>query len=194
MIKHMRVLPPEDLGIVPNLNATFMKDRKSLRSAEAMLQFAAANGPPSNEIFEWSKGSLFTFPYKNETPHTFGKNTPQANFGQRFKDDYEIRLMRGSIQEESRPLSSLGTAKDCAQVFYDVIRFLNWHKTLHGALNNTRPNGKVLTGSGVCLLGHPVTGPACAQTLARVLSFDYDTLCYHFSYKEVVSVMHCYDD
>ncbi|KAJ4469248.1 hypothetical protein J3R30DRAFT_1581100 [Lentinula aciculospora] len=69
MIKHMRALPPEDLGIVLNLNATCMKDRKSLRSAEAMLQFAAANGPPSNEIFEWSKGSLFTFPYKNETTH-----------------------------------------------------------------------------------------------------------------------------
>ncbi|KAJ4469222.1 hypothetical protein J3R30DRAFT_3214926, partial [Lentinula aciculospora] len=212
MIKHMRAMPAEGLGIVPNLDALFMKDPKSLKLGEAMPQYTAADGPPSNDLFEWLEGSLFTFAYKdgtrtvrlkrvlfrsngiigrgtivvrvecncnhcdghcdwygkklilklsfpsktrvseqtfmdrckalaqgdhawvlNHLPHIywtfdvcFDINTPQAKFKERFKDDYEMRLMRGSIQEELQPLSSLETSKDCAQVFYDVVQCHHW--------------------------------------------------------------------
>ncbi|KAJ4480276.1 hypothetical protein J3R30DRAFT_3371046 [Lentinula aciculospora] len=228
MIKQMRALPPEGLGIVPNLDATFMKDRKSLRSAEEMPQYAAADGPPSNEIFEWSEGSLFDIPYKNKTirtvrvkrvlfrsngiigrgtivmrvvchcngkcdwcgkklilklsfpaktrvseqtfmdrcrelaqgdhawvlnhlPHIYwtfdiqySKSTPQANFKKKFKDDYEMRLMRGSIQEELRPLSSLTTATGCAQVFYDVVQCHHWAWKYPQILHRDISQGNIL--------------------------------------------------
>ncbi|KAJ3992304.1 hypothetical protein F5050DRAFT_1579789 [Lentinula boryana] len=57
MIKHLRALPLEGLGIVPNLDAKFMKNPKT-------------NGPPSNKIFEHPQGSLFTFPYKDGKTRT----------------------------------------------------------------------------------------------------------------------------
>ncbi|KAJ4483914.1 hypothetical protein J3R30DRAFT_3368102 [Lentinula aciculospora] len=229
MIKQMRALPPEGLGIVPNLDATFMKDRKSLRSAEEMPQYAAADGPPSNEIFEWSEGSLFDIPYKNKTirtvrvkrvlfrsngiigrgtivmrvvcnhcngkcdwcgkklilklsfpaktrvseqtfmdrcrelaqgdhawvlnhlPHIYwtfdiqySKSTPQAKFKEKFKDDYEMRVMRGSIQEELRPLSSLTTATGCAQVFYDVVQCHHWAWKYPQILHRDISQGNIL--------------------------------------------------
>ncbi|KAJ4469281.1 protein kinase [Lentinula aciculospora] len=53
----------------------------------------------------------------NHLPHTywsfdvyFQANTPNADLKERFKDDYEI----------------LETAKDCAQVFYDVVQCHHW--------------------------------------------------------------------
>ncbi|KAJ4469286.1 kinase-like domain-containing protein [Lentinula aciculospora] len=163
------------------------------RDGRSMLHYAAADGPPSSAIFEWPGGSLFTFPYKDDTTRTvhlkrvlfrsksiigqgtivvrvecncnhcewYGKklilklsfpsktrvseqtfmdrckaltqgdhawvlkhlphiywsfdvyfqaNTPNADLKERFKDDYEI----------------LETAKDCAQVFYDVVQCHHW--------------------------------------------------------------------
>ncbi|KAJ4480110.1 hypothetical protein J3R30DRAFT_3288790, partial [Lentinula aciculospora] len=69
----------------------------------------------------------------NHLPHIYQsfdiqlrKNTPQANFKEKFADHSEIRLMRGLIQEKLQPLSSLDTAKDCAQVFYDIVQCLHW--------------------------------------------------------------------
>ncbi|KAJ3768832.1 hypothetical protein FB446DRAFT_750171 [Lentinula raphanica] len=44
----------------------------------------------------------------------------------RFQRGFEMRVMRGSIQEELEPLSSLTTARECAQVFYDVIQCHHW--------------------------------------------------------------------
>ncbi|KAJ4469282.1 hypothetical protein J3R30DRAFT_3345614 [Lentinula aciculospora] len=69
----------------------------------------------------------------NHLPHTywtfdvyFQAYIPQAIFKERFQNDSEMRLMRGSVQEELEPLSSLETAKDCAQVFYDVVQCHHW--------------------------------------------------------------------
>ncbi|KAJ3784453.1 hypothetical protein GGU10DRAFT_401544 [Lentinula aff. detonsa] len=213
MIKHLRALPLEGLGIVPNLDAKFMKNPESLNYGFALPQYVAANGPPSNEIFEHPQGSLFTFPYKdgktrtvhlkrvlfrshgiigrgtivirvkcacagcgshcdlagkklvlklsfpgetrvseqtfmdrcrelaqgehawvlNHLPHIywsfdipFGEGSPQKNFKKKYDEQYEMRLMRGSIQEELQPLTSLTTARECAQVFYDVVQCHHW--------------------------------------------------------------------
>ncbi|KAJ3719550.1 hypothetical protein DFJ43DRAFT_1206124 [Lentinula guzmanii] len=65
MIEHLRSLPLEGLGIVPNLDAKFLKDPQSLKYGFILPQYVAANGPPSNKIFENLQGSLFTFPYKD---------------------------------------------------------------------------------------------------------------------------------
>ncbi|KAJ3715249.1 hypothetical protein DFJ43DRAFT_1102663 [Lentinula guzmanii] len=51
----------------------------------------------------------------------FRDGSPQDNLGKTFKD-YEMRVMRGVILEELKPLSSLKTARECAQVFYDIVQ------------------------------------------------------------------------
>ncbi|KAJ3787038.1 hypothetical protein GGU10DRAFT_243828, partial [Lentinula aff. detonsa] len=52
----------------------------------------------------------------------FRDGSPQDGFEKKFGDDYEMRVMRGIILEELRPLLSLKTAKECAQVFYDIVQ------------------------------------------------------------------------
>ncbi|KAJ4481247.1 hypothetical protein J3R30DRAFT_3700896 [Lentinula aciculospora] len=216
MIKHMRALSPEGLGIVPALDATdFLTKPASLKYGQDIPQYSAADGPPSNEIFERPIGSksLFEIPYKDGNTRTVilkrvlfrsngiigrgttvvrvecaclhcgtqcdwkgkklilklsfpGKNrvpehtlmercrelahgehgwvldhlphiywsfdvpfhdrTPQANLKKKLEGDYEMRIMRGSIQEELYPISTLKTAKGCAQVFYDVVQCHHW--------------------------------------------------------------------
>ncbi|KAJ3992303.1 hypothetical protein F5050DRAFT_1715387, partial [Lentinula boryana] len=185
MIKHLHSLPLQGLGIVPNLDAKFLKDPQSLKYGFILPQYFAANGPPSNEIFENPQGSLGTiviqvectcagcgnhcdwagkklvlklsFPVKtwvseqtfmdrcrelaqgehawvlNHLPDIhwlfdilFREGTPQRNFKMKFQEDYEMRIMRGSIQEELKPLTSLTTARECAQVFYDIIQCHHW--------------------------------------------------------------------
>ncbi|KAJ3784454.1 hypothetical protein GGU10DRAFT_401546 [Lentinula aff. detonsa] len=213
MIKHLRALPLEGLGIVPNLDAKFMKDPKSLDYGFNLPQYTAADGPPSNEIFEHPQGSLFTFPYKDGKTRTvhlkrvlfrshgiigrgtivirikcacagcgghcdwagkdlvlklsfpgetrvseqtfmdrcrelaigehewvfdhlpniywsfdipFREGSPQKNFKKKYDKQYEMRIMRGSIQEELQPLTGLTTARECAQVFYDVVQCHHW--------------------------------------------------------------------
>ncbi|KAJ4480090.1 hypothetical protein J3R30DRAFT_3288834 [Lentinula aciculospora] len=56
----------------------------------------------------------------------FHDRTPQANLEKKLEGDYEMRIMRGSIQEELYPISTLTTAKGCAQVFYDVVQCHHW--------------------------------------------------------------------
>ncbi|KAJ3787047.1 hypothetical protein GGU10DRAFT_289040 [Lentinula aff. detonsa] len=52
----------------------------------------------------------------------FRDGSPQDNFKKKLGDEYEMRVMRGVILEELKPLSSLKTAKECAQVFYDIVQ------------------------------------------------------------------------
>ncbi|KAJ3991152.1 hypothetical protein F5050DRAFT_1872803 [Lentinula boryana] len=52
----------------------------------------------------------------------FRAGSPQDNLKTKIGDAYEMRVMRGIIQEELKPLSYLQTAKQCAQVFYDVLQ------------------------------------------------------------------------
>ncbi|KAJ3719551.1 hypothetical protein DFJ43DRAFT_1042684 [Lentinula guzmanii] len=214
MIQHLRSLPPDGLqGIVPNLDAKFMKDPDSLNYGLTLPQNAAADGPPSNKILENPQGSLFTFPYKDGKTRTvhlkrvlfrshgvigrgtivirvkcacagcgshcdwagkklvlklsfpgenrvseqifmdrcrelaqgehawvlnhlpsiywsfdipFREGTPQQIFKKQYDKQYEMRIMRGSIQEELQSLTSLTTARECAQVFYDVVQCHHW--------------------------------------------------------------------
>ncbi|KAJ3992312.1 hypothetical protein F5050DRAFT_1858188, partial [Lentinula boryana] len=179
----------------------------------ALPQYTAADGPPSNEIFEHPQGSLFTFSYKDGKTRTvhlkrvlfrshrvigrgtivirvkcacagcgshcdwagkklilklsfpgenrvseqifmdrcrelaqgehawvlnhlpsiywsfdipFREGTPQQNFKKKYDKQYEMCIMRGSIQEELQSLTSLTTARECAQVFYDVVQCHHW--------------------------------------------------------------------
>ncbi|KAJ3719607.1 hypothetical protein DFJ43DRAFT_1005246 [Lentinula guzmanii] len=56
----------------------------------------------------------------------FHGHSSQDNFKKEFEDAHEMRVMRGSIQEELKPLSSLKTAKECTQVFCDIIQCHHW--------------------------------------------------------------------
>ncbi|KAJ3841827.1 hypothetical protein F5878DRAFT_530933 [Lentinula raphanica] len=53
-------------------------------------------------------------------------DSPQPNLERQFRDVYEMRVVRGTIQERLEPLTSLETAKECAQVFYDVLQCHHW--------------------------------------------------------------------
>ncbi|KAJ3964119.1 hypothetical protein EV361DRAFT_812579 [Lentinula raphanica] len=53
-------------------------------------------------------------------------DSPQPNLECQFGDVYEMRVVRGTIQERLEPLTSLETAKDCAQVLYDVLQCHHW--------------------------------------------------------------------
>ncbi|KAJ3798927.1 protein kinase [Lentinula aff. detonsa] len=56
----------------------------------------------------------------------FRDRSPQDNLKKKLGDEYERRVMRGVILEELKPLSSLKTAKECAQVFYDIVQCHHW--------------------------------------------------------------------
>ncbi|KAJ3746277.1 hypothetical protein DFH05DRAFT_1395419 [Lentinula detonsa] len=53
-------------------------------------------------------------------------DSPLDNFKKEFEDAHEMRVVRGSIQEELKPLSSLKTAKERTQVFCDIIQCHHW--------------------------------------------------------------------
>ncbi|KAJ3912995.1 hypothetical protein F5877DRAFT_71931 [Lentinula edodes] len=235
MIKQLHALPPGGLGLIPELEAPFMKDPASLKYGQTLPEFEKAEGPPSNGIFqieEIEEGSKFTFPYKNGTTRTvqlkrvlfrsrgiigrgtivvqvvcacthcapnqcdwsgkklvlklsfpsmtrvpeqafmdrckekakgehawvlnhlphiywtfdlpFEERSPQANFKEKFKDKYEMRLLRGSIQEELQPLSSLETALECAQVFYDIVQCHHWVYTYPQILHRDISDGNIM--------------------------------------------------
>ncbi|KAJ3863509.1 hypothetical protein EV359DRAFT_82319, partial [Lentinula novae-zelandiae] len=70
MIKQLHALPPVGLGLIPELEAPFMKHPASLKYGQTLPEFGKAEGPPSNGIFEIKEikeGSKFTFPYKDGT-------------------------------------------------------------------------------------------------------------------------------
>ncbi|KAJ3984698.1 hypothetical protein F5890DRAFT_1553816 [Lentinula detonsa] len=52
----------------------------------------------------------------------FRDGSPQYNFKKKYGGEFEMRVMRGVIFEELKPLSSLKTAKERAQVFYDIVQ------------------------------------------------------------------------
>ncbi|KAJ3901621.1 hypothetical protein F5879DRAFT_1003770 [Lentinula edodes] len=234
MIKQLHALPPVGLGLIPGLEAPFMKDPASLKYGQKLPEFEKAKGPPSNAIFEIKEieeGSTFTFPYKdgtrtvqlqrilfrshgiigrgtivvrvvcacthcvpnqcdwsgkklvlklsfpsesrvpeqafmdrckeeakgdhawvlNHLPDIYcsfdipcGERSPQANFKKKFEDKYEMRFLRGSIQEELQPLSSLKTALECAQVFYDIVQCHHWVHTYPRILHRDISDGNIM--------------------------------------------------
>ncbi|KAJ3811507.1 hypothetical protein F5876DRAFT_39503 [Lentinula aff. lateritia] len=87
----------------------------------------------------------------NHLPHIywtfdlpFDQRSPQANFKEKFRDKYEMRLLRGSIQEELQPLSSLETALECAQVFYDIVQCHHWVYTYPQILHRDISDGNIM--------------------------------------------------
>ncbi|KAJ3893222.1 hypothetical protein GG344DRAFT_43743 [Lentinula edodes] len=234
MIKQLHALPPVGLGLIPELEAPFMKDPASLKYGQKLPEFEKAKGPPSNAIFEIKEieeGSKFTFPYKdgtrtvqlqrilfrshgiigrgtivvrvvcacthcvpnqcdwsgkklvlklsfpsvsrvpeqafmdcckekakgehawvlNHLPDIYcsfdipcGERSPQANFKKKFEDKYEMRFLRGSIQDELQPLSTLKTALECAQVFYDIVQCHHWVHTYPQILHRDISEGNIM--------------------------------------------------
>ncbi|KAJ4500872.1 kinase-like domain-containing protein [Lentinula lateritia] len=234
MIKQLHALPPVGLGLIPELEAPFMKDPASLKYGQKLPEFEKAKGPPSNAIFEIKEieeGSKFTFPYKdgtrtvqlqrilfrshgiigrgtivvrvvcacthcvpnqcdwsgkklvlklsfpsvsrvpeqafmdrckekakgehawvlNHLPDIYcsfdipcGERSPQANFKKKFEDKYEMRFLRGSIQDELQPLSTLETALECAQVFYDIVQCHHWVHTYPRILHRDISDGNIM--------------------------------------------------
>ncbi|KAJ3996298.1 hypothetical protein F5050DRAFT_1902836 [Lentinula boryana] len=73
----------------------------------------------------------------------FRDRSPQDNLKKKFGDEYERRVMRGVILEELKPLSSLKTAKECAQVFYDIVQceFSIYIKRSHFSSNGLSISG-----------------------------------------------------
>ncbi|KAJ3811494.1 kinase-like domain-containing protein [Lentinula aff. lateritia] len=87
----------------------------------------------------------------NHLPHIywtfdlpFDERSPQANFKEKFKDKSEMRFVRGSIQEELQPLSSLETALECAQVFYDIVQCHHWVHTYPRILHRDISDGNIM--------------------------------------------------
>ncbi|KAJ3922138.1 kinase-like domain-containing protein [Lentinula edodes] len=87
----------------------------------------------------------------NHLPHIYWKfdipfheRRPQAYFKERFGDEYEMRLLRGSIQEELEPLLSLKTASECAQVFYDIVQCHHWVHTYPQILHRDISHGNIM--------------------------------------------------
>ncbi|KAJ3914123.1 kinase-like domain-containing protein [Lentinula edodes] len=70
--------------------------------------------------------------------------SPQANLKKKFEDKYEMRILRGSIQEELEPLSSLKTASECAQVFYDIVQCHHWVHTYPQILHRDISDGNIM--------------------------------------------------
>ncbi|KAJ3850796.1 kinase-like domain-containing protein [Lentinula lateritia] len=73
-----------------------------------------------------------------------GERSPQANLKKKFEDKYEMRILRGSIQEELEPLSSLKTASECAQVFYDIVQCHHWVHTYPQILHRDISEGNIM--------------------------------------------------
>ncbi|KAJ3804512.1 hypothetical protein F5876DRAFT_83032 [Lentinula aff. lateritia] len=74
----------------------------------------------------------------------FDERSPQTNFKERFRDEYEMCVLQGSIQEESRPLLSLETALECAQVFYDIVQCHHWVYTYPQILHRDINHGNIM--------------------------------------------------
>ncbi|KAJ3869059.1 hypothetical protein EV359DRAFT_77130 [Lentinula novae-zelandiae] len=74
----------------------------------------------------------------------FDERSPQTNFKERFRDEYEMRVLQGSIQEELRPLLSLETALECAQVFYDIVQCHHWVYTYPQILHRDINHGNIM--------------------------------------------------
>ncbi|KAJ3811508.1 hypothetical protein F5876DRAFT_75756 [Lentinula aff. lateritia] len=73
-----------------------------------------------------------------------GERSPQANFKKKFEDKCGMRFLRGSIQEELQPLSSLETALECAQVFYDIVQCHHWVYTYPQILHRDISDGNIM--------------------------------------------------
>ncbi|KAJ3849330.1 kinase-like domain-containing protein [Lentinula lateritia] len=85
----------------------------------------------------------------NHLPHIywtfdlpFNECSPQANFKAKLKVKDEF--VRGSIQEELQPLSSLETALECAQVFYDIVQCHHWVYTYPQILHRDISHGNIM--------------------------------------------------
>ncbi|KAJ3935947.1 MAG: hypothetical protein NXY57DRAFT_351564 [Lentinula lateritia] len=74
----------------------------------------------------------------------FDERCPQTNFKERSRDEYEMRVLQGSIQEELRPLLSLETALECAQVFYDIVQCHHWVYTYPQILHRDINYGNIM--------------------------------------------------
>ncbi|KAJ3816173.1 hypothetical protein F5880DRAFT_1644613, partial [Lentinula raphanica] len=74
----------------------------------------------------------------------FGIDTPQHNLKKRFQGDYEMRILRGSIQEELQPLSELRTAQEFAQVYFDVVQCHHWVYTYPKILHRDISDGNIM--------------------------------------------------
>ncbi|KAJ3712177.1 hypothetical protein C8R42DRAFT_713753 [Lentinula raphanica] len=55
-----------------------------------------------------------------------------------------MRIARGTIQEELKPLSSLKTARECAQVCYDVVQCHHWVWTYPKILHRDISQGNIM--------------------------------------------------
>ncbi|KAJ3881069.1 hypothetical protein F5051DRAFT_450290 [Lentinula edodes] len=72
-------------------------------------------------------------------------DTPCFDLKEEFEDDHRtIRLLRGSIQEEIEPFSSLNTASECAQVFYDIVQCHHWVHTYPQILHQDISLGNIM--------------------------------------------------
>ncbi|KAJ3993798.1 hypothetical protein F5050DRAFT_1532060, partial [Lentinula boryana] len=74
----------------------------------------------------------------------FCDGSPQDNFKKKFGDDHEMRVMRGVISEELKPLSSLKMAKECAQVFYDIVQCHHWAQKYPRILHRDISQGNIM--------------------------------------------------
>ncbi|KAJ3759767.1 hypothetical protein EV360DRAFT_41266 [Lentinula raphanica] len=74
----------------------------------------------------------------------FTDESPQQRLSNALGNTYQMRIVRGMIQEELDPLSSLKTARECAQVFYDVVQCHHWVWTYPKILHRDISQGNIM--------------------------------------------------
>ncbi|KAJ3782793.1 hypothetical protein GGU10DRAFT_72512 [Lentinula aff. detonsa] len=74
----------------------------------------------------------------------FHDDSPQDDFKKEVEDGDKMRVLRGSIQEELKPLSSFKTAKECTQVFCDIIQCHHWVRKCTQIFHRDVSNGNFM--------------------------------------------------
>ncbi|KAE9389650.1 hypothetical protein BT96DRAFT_1003061 [Gymnopus androsaceus JB14] len=163
---HSIIVQTEDLDLENKAHhLKFYKKSSSLEYAKKNMPahpMPNEHEPPSSGILE---GCLYTFTDDEQQTRTvksgkvlfrpngiigassfsvaFAENSPQAKLAEYFPG-YGKRVMRGSIQQELRPLRELKSANQFAQVIYDVLQIHEWVYCSAGVLHHDISHGNIM--------------------------------------------------
>ncbi|KAF5381483.1 hypothetical protein D9757_008133 [Collybiopsis confluens] len=101
----------------------------SARTSEGDLICAARKHARDNDS-DWALKHLPLVVACVDSPDRKGtdptQTTLQGRLKSQFEDAYEMRSLRATVLEKLEPLSSLKSAREFAQVFYDILQIHRW--------------------------------------------------------------------
>ncbi|KAF5349071.1 hypothetical protein D9757_012190 [Collybiopsis confluens] len=99
------------------------------RTSEGDLIRAASKHAQDNDS-DWALKHLPLVVACVDSPDRKGtdpkQTTLQGRLKSQFEDAYEMRSLRATVLEKLEPLSSLKSARESAQVFYDILQIHRW--------------------------------------------------------------------